>query len=335
MAITQIANIYEPTPFNKALSLDIIRNNEFLNSGLIYQSSELSTLAAVGGRIVHLPFWNPLGIAEPNYSTDDATTSTAKNITMDNMKAVRHTNNESWATANLTRAIAGSTDGDPIDVIVRQVSKYWQTDISRRISSSLAGIILDNIANDSGDMVNDVASETIAGQSATTRISAENIIDTMATMGEVLNELTGIIMHRVVYTTLQKLNLIDFIPDSEGRVNIPTYLGMRVFVDNYTTTRAGTTDGTVYYTYLFGSGAIAYSDIQAPVPSALDRKEDAGTGEGIETLFSRNHKVVHPMGFDWQLTAGTDPTYATLALATSWDRVYDRDQIKIACLISN
>jgi hypothetical protein len=31
---------------------------------------------------------------------------------------------------------------------------------------------------------------------------------------------------------MQKNNLIDFIPDAEGHINIPTFLGRRVIVDD-------------------------------------------------------------------------------------------------------
>ncbi len=54
---------------------------------------------------------------------------------------------------------------------------------------------------------------------------------------------------------LRKLDLIDFIPDSQGEAQIRTFQGRRVIVDDGCPSRAGTTDGLVYTTYLFGTGA--------------------------------------------------------------------------------
>jgi len=335
MAIISISDIYNPVPFNDAVALEIIRNNSFLNSGLIFQSSELSTLAKQGGRILNVPFWNPLSIAEPQYSTDTATEITPKNLDMEYMKVAVQRNTEAWAEAKLTQLVSGSTNGKGLDVVAKSVAKFWNTDINLRVSNTLAGVIADNVANDSGDMVYSIASESISGQSDATKISGEAVLLALATMGETMGELNGIIMHRIVFAKLQSNNLIDFIPDSLGVVNIPTYMGMRVFIDNYTTTATGSTDGTIYSTYLFGSGAIGYADASPVKSSVLDVNELAGTGEGMETLVTRNHKIIHPTGFDYLVAAGTNPAYATLATAGSWNRLVDRNQVKIACLKTN
>jgi hypothetical protein len=63
------------------------------------------------------------------------------------------------------------------------------------------------------------------------------------------------IMHSATEAALRKLDLIDFIPDSQGETQIKTFQGRRVIVDDGCPSRAGTTDGLVYTTYLFGSGA--------------------------------------------------------------------------------
>ena len=64
-------------------------------------------------------------------------------------------------------------------------------------------------------------------------------------------------MHSATEAALRKLDLIDFIPDSKGKSMLRTFQGRRVVVDDNLPTRAGTTDGTVYTSYLFGQGAFA------------------------------------------------------------------------------
>ena len=72
--------------------------------------------------------------------------------------------------------------------------------------------------------------------------------------------------------------MIDFIPDSEGKP-IATFQGRRVIVDDSLPMRAGTTDGLVYTTYLFGPGAFGKG--AAPLDGA-PLQGGFGT-EGVET----------------------------------------------------
>lgn len=134
---------------------------------------------------------------------------------------------------------------------------------------------------------------------------------------------------------MQKNNLIDFIPDANGVVNIPTFLGRIVIVDDGLPAAAG-----VYDTWLFGSGAIRLGTGTPKVPTEVDRKPDAGNGGGQEVLYNRHEWSIHPTGHAYSGTApnGGPSNAATtnnLAAAASWARVFpERKQIKIARLIS-
>src|SRR5207249_9970596 len=102
-----------------------------------------------------------------------------------------------------------------------------------------------------------IHSESIAGQSAATRLTGATFVDACAKLGDRADRLTAVAMHSATEAALRKLDLIDFLPDSEGKPSLATFQGRRVVVDDTLTTRAGTTDGTVYTTYLFGQGAFA------------------------------------------------------------------------------
>jgi len=335
MSLIQVSNIYKPVPFNDSVALEIKRNNNFLNSGLLYNNPDFLALAQAGGELINVPFWNPLGIAEPQYPTDTTTEITPKNLAMQYMKVKIQRGVEAWSEARLTQLVSGTTNGKGLDAVAKGIGKYWNTDINQRITNTLKGVILDNIANDAGDMIYKSAVEVVGDQSDATKINGENVLLALATMGEIEQELTGMVIHPVPYAKLKANNLIDFIPDSMGVVNIPTYMGMRVFVDAYAPTVAGTTSGTTYYTIFFGMGALGYAEIPNENASAIDKNELAGTGAGVETLVTRHNKIIHPTGFDWLVATGTNPAYSTLATAGSWNRLVDRNQVRIACLISN
>jgi hypothetical protein len=168
-------------------------------------------------------------------------------------------------------------------------------------------------------------------------VSAEAILDAKQTMGDNGKELNTLIMHSVVHTRLQKLNLIDYIPDSEGRIRFPTYLGYRVIEDDGVRTVAGS-NRIRYWTYLVGNGAIAWGEHSVDKPVETDYKPAKGNGMGVEELWTRRQYIMHPYGFRWldASRAVQFPTNAENRLAANWDRVVEeRKQVRIAALVTN
>ena len=130
---------------------------------------------------------------------------------------------------------------------------------------------------------------------------------------------------------------IDFIPDSEGNLVIPTYLGLRVIVDDGMNVEAGDTDGFKYTSVLFGAGAFGFGVGSPEVPVEIERYADQGNGGGIETLWVRETYVLHPFGFKSTGTPnnGISYTLSELATAGTVDRVIERKNIPLAFLVTN
>ena len=110
----------------------------------------------------------------------------------------------------------------------------------------------------------------ICGMADANRLSAEAIIDAKATMGDAADEIKIIAMNSWVYHALQKKNLIDFIPDARGEVNIPTYMGLRVVVNDGIL--SGLNGAAVTQTvFLFAPVAIGYGEFMPKGPVAEER----------------------------------------------------------------
>jgi len=64
--------------------------------------------------------------------------------------------------------------------------------------------------------------------------------------------------------------------------------------------------------------------------------EDQGEGEGVETVWSRRHFVMHPYGFNFDAgsVAGQSATNAELELDANWSRVVERKRVGVAVLRS-
>lgn len=334
MAEVRIAEVYEPLTFNAAVQEKQEELNRFLQSGIMVNDPALTAQAAVGGRTGELPFYEPLSTStDPDIMSDDpAVTATPGDIASKKMIWYLAPLHRSWSTMNLARDLALQ---DPLSAIVNRVAAYWATANEKRLIASCNGIYADNDANDSDDMLIDIYSDIVTPLAANI-ISAEAVLDAAQTMGDHKEALTAIAMHSVTYTTLQKQNLIDYIPDARGEVTIPMYLGKRVIVDDSLTVTAGT-NSPAYLTVLFAPGAFSMGYGRLLVPSEVERVENAGNGAGQDILHTRESIIIHPYGFQCLDAgiAGNGATLAELAAAACWDRVVARKQVGMAFLKHN
>ena len=267
---------------------------------------------------------------EGNIATDETTdVATPLNVTASKMRARRQYRTQGWSDADLVAELAGS---DPMVRIASRAGAYWRRQFQLSLISTLKGIFADNVANDSGDMVNDITGET----GADAMISAEAILDTAQTMGDASDALSLIIMHSVVYNNLAKQNLIDFVPGSDGKSRFATYLGYRVVKDDGVQKDTSGAD-IHYWSYLLGQGVVGFGESPPNVPVETFRYPDQGNGAGVEALWTRRQYLLHPYGFDWtdSSVASDFPTNAELATTANWNRVFaERKQIAISALKS-
>lgn len=337
MATVQISDIYNPLVFAGGAQEAQLELNRFIQSGVMVMDERLSGMASTGGNIGELPFFKPLGTDEPNYSNDVPTdTVVPKNITSAKQIYRLTSQNQSWSVMDISRELSLQ---DPVAAITGRIGQYWATNNERRIISCVRGIVADNIANDNGDMIVDLSVAADGTATDDNLIDADAVIDTVQTMGD-HGEILGVIaMHSVPYRRLQKLNLIDFIPDARGEINIPVYQGKRVVIDDSLVgVSYGTSPVNVYYdTILFTQGEFVAGEGRVNVPSELDRKPENGNGGGEERLYSRRSDIIHPLGFQFTsaTVAGQSATQAELADASNWDRVFERKNVGLAILRTN
>ena len=337
MAEVRLVDIYEPTAFNAAVQEAAVESNAFLQSGILVQDDRINAMVATGGMVGELPNFNPLTNDEPDYTTDDPTNlATPAKVTSGTQIYRLANQHKSWSTMDLARQLALA---DPLGAITSRIGHYWATNTQQRLVSASMGVLADNVANDASDMVVDVSIATGNTAAAANLIHADAVIDTMSTLGDKRGLVNAIGMHSVPYATLQKLNLITFIPDARGEITIPTYLGLRVIVDDGLDVTAAATNGFIYTSVLFGQGAFGYGESPALLPSELERVQNAGNGSGQDIIHSRYNEIIHPHGFAFLSTGiaqGISATRVQLEVATQWDRIAtERKNIPLAFLRTN
>ncbi|WP_044639739.1 major capsid protein [Risungbinella massiliensis] len=310
MAVTRIADVIVPSVFNPYVIQRTAELSALVQSGIIVPDPSLDSLAASGGKLVNMPFWNDLTGSDEVLS--DSGALTPEKITAAQDVAVLLMRGKAWSTNDLAKALSGD---DPMGAIGDLVASYWARMRQKTLLSILKGVFAS--ASMAGN-VHDVS----AAVDGSEKISGSGFIDAVTKLGDAADRLTAVAMHSSVYAALQKQNLIQFIPNSQGVVEFPRYMNKRVIVDDGCPVAAD-----VYTTYLFGQGAIGQGNGSAPVPTETDRDSLAGD----DILINRQHFLLHPRGvkFNNAAVAGSSPTNAELENATNWTRVYENKNIRI------
>ena len=336
MATTRLSDIIDVKVFRDLPQVDGPEKTAFFDAGIVTRNGLLDEIASGPGKIVELPFWNDLdGSVEVNYSTDNpASSATPQKINQGSQIARKAFVNQGWQAADLASELA--MGGTAMEAVRARTDRYFARQWQRRLVAACNGLLADNVAANSGDMVVNVAAEATGSQTADTRFNRNAFTEAAFTMGDAKSGLTAIAVHSAVHKQMVKNDDIVYIPDSQGQLTIPTYMGLRVIVDDGMTVTAGTTSGFKYTSVLFGAGAFGYGVGSPEVPVEVARGAAAGDGGGIETLWVRNTWLLHPFGFQQTGTpAGVSFTNTELQAATSWSRVLDRKLIPMAFLVTN
>ena len=336
--VTKIADVIVPTLFSPYVLQQTKEKTAILASGAAEDSPQITNFLNGEGLTTNIRSFKDLDSDAENVSSDDETTfSSPKKIGTLQEIQVRLSRNQSWSSMDLVDSLNAV---DPMDAIAQRVSTYWARRLQAAFVATVKGVFADNDAAPSGtdthtqyDMRRDISGASyVAG---VTSFSAEAFVDACLTMGDAMEDITLVVMHSVVYARAQKNNLIDFIPDSQGQINIPTFLGRRVVVDD-----GMPVSGGVYETWLFKRGAFKMGLGSPKVPTEVERKPSAGNGGGQEILYSRIEACMHPVGYQYKGTSpvgGPSNAASTnnLADAGSWSRVFpERKMIGIARLIT-
>jgi hypothetical protein len=307
---TRISDVIVPEVFNPYIVQRTAELSALVQSGIIVPDTQLDALAASGGTIINMPFWNDL--TGNSQVLSDTTPLTVDKITANKDMSRLHTRGNAWGSNDLAKALSGD---DPMRAIGDLIAAYWARDRQKMLFATLKGIFAS--ASMDGNK-SDISAET--GTAAV--ISASTTIDAQQKLGDAADRLTAFSMHSAVYAKLQKDQLIEYQIDPVSGVRFATYLGKRIVIDDGHEVAAG-----VYTTYLYGQGAIGEGNGAAPVPTEVDR--DSLQGDDI--LINRQHFILHPRGVKWNEAAvvGVSPTNAELETATNWTRVYENKNIRI------
>jgi hypothetical protein len=332
MAQTQIADVIVPQEFTAYQVENSLLSTALFQSGVVAKNGLIASQLQAGAENFNVPFWSDLGESEADITSDDpAVLSTPLKITASKQVVRKSFLHQSWSEMSLASELSGD---DALARIQSRVSAYWDRQFEKRVIATLQGVLASNVANNGGDMVVDISGAV--GTAA--NFAGAAVIDTALTMGDRLGDVKAIAMHSHVYGEALKNDEITFFKPSVNSLEVATYKGMAVFLDDNLSPAAG-----VYTTILFGLGAIGFAATEPRLGygTELFRIPAAGNGGGQSTLHSRFNVGIHPLGYAWNdgtggaAIAGDSPSLADLAVAAHWTRVVaQRKSVPLAFLIS-
>jgi hypothetical protein len=325
MAETRIGNIvFDPEVFSEYTLEPDFHRFRLWASGAAMRSPTIDGFLNGGGQSFAIPGYKTT-VGTTGDVPSETVAQTVNAITSGKQVARRQMRTKAWGTNDIANSYAGRS---PLDSAIANVTNYWSQAYDAILLDSVLGVFEDNIANDSGDLVNDIS----AGVGALSNFTDDGVIDTMSLLGEngVIgradsDEFNTIVVHPDVYYYMQKLDLINFVPISEQIRALPFYRGMQVIVD-----RNVNLNVDVYDTYMMKSGAFVWG-LGSRGYEATEVDREPALGFGISEIYTRRVFAIHPIGFAWDKAADTDisPADSDLIAATSWDRAYDKENVRM------
>jgi len=308
-AYTRLTDSIIPSVYAAYSQEEHVQSLELFQAGVLYTDPKITAKLSMGGRSVDMPGWKALtGEASEPVNDDPADSIEMKKIGTRREVAARNIRAQAWGVPDLTAILAGD---DPLREVIRIQKDYWQLDAKEMIIAMLQGVVADNIANDSSDLVLDTNAS----------ITDENIIRAAFKMGDRADKFKVIWLHSDQMLALKLADLIDYVPSSQqGGVMIPYYMGLRVITDDDIPVSSNE-----YTAFMLTEKAIMWNELPVNTeggPLEFDRKPRQAHGGGVTEMVARRHMVPHIPGTRWldASVAGEFATNAELALAANWDR---------------
>ena len=295
--------------------------NELIKSSAIRQRPDLAAVMSdqVGGNYINTPMHGLIGGTPLNYDGQTNITSNATKAFSQSRVVVGRA--AAWTEKDFSYDITGGVDF--MENVASQISEYWDTVDQETLIHILNGVFAMQdtagaafVAKHTYDVTAKTNSEGVLGNMDGTTLNS----GVQKALGDNKSKFALAIMHSVVATNLENLNLLSYLKYTDANgierdLAIATLNGRIVLVDDsmpvIEVEDEETEEVTLQYvTYVFGEGAIEYTDCGAKVPYEMSR--DPKTNGGEDTLYSRQRKCFAPYGISFtkasMSTASPDDT---------------------------
>lgn len=312
-----------------------LKRSELLKCGALRRRDELKAMFSEqsGSFYATIPMFGLLDGEPLNY--DGNTDITATSTTTFSQSMIAYGRAKAWVEKDFSADITGGVDF--MDNVAQQVAAYWDEQDQLTLLSILKGIFAMTGAKNL-EFVNGHTLDISAADGDGAKMAATTLNTAIQqACGDNKNSFSMVLMHSVVATNLENLNLVERLKytDANGiqrELSLGTWNGRTVIIDDGMPVEhiaaSGSGETAVaahdrFTTYVLGNGAIDYCDIGAEVPYEMQR--DPAKNGGQTTLYSRQRKLYAPYGisFTKSSVATLSPTNAEFEKGANWELVND------------
>lgn len=327
--------VFDPEVFADYMAEQPTWSNAIIASGILQEDATIMNLIGSEGNVATLPFYKAMDIKdyEP-YNNDGLTDNVPKEIAGGKQTAMLIQRMMAWKAQDFTKELTGA---DPLQHIANSVNNYYQQVWEAELMNIVGAIMqLDDMKGHVKDISTTGSSVTDANKiDETTMIYAQQ-----KALGDMANGFGLAIMNSYILARYQALGLVEYAKYNNANgltqeVNLPTINGLVVVTsDRFTVDVTG--DVLKYKTLIVGRGAILTArktNYNEPYYTDYDPESRAG----IEKLYTKEGRVLHPNGFDLNVKniANESPTKEELGTSDNWTLAFNEKNIKIGQIISN
>lgn len=329
---------FDPEVFTSMMQEAEYWSNPILASGVIREDASIMNAIGSSGNVATLPFYTPINLFDDGMAAlnnDGLTNNVPVEIAGNKQTCMLIQRMKAFKANDFTQELTGAK---PIDHIKSKVQSYytqvWENEMMNIINAILG---LDAMSDHVTDL--SITSGTVVEKNLineTTAIDAEE-----AALGDMAGGLGLMVMHSKVFANYQKRQLVEYQKYTVGNaikqdIELPTINGKVVLRSNVHTVDASVPGFPVYKTYLLGAGALlGATKNNYKEPYYVDY--DPETAAGIEMLYTKQGKVLHPNGFSLAVDniAKESPTLAELGNKDNWALKFNPKNIKLGLIKSN
>lgn len=322
------SKIFNPQVFGRYMeTVPRTKLNELLRSGAIRNRPELAAMfpEQSGGNYAVIPMTGRIGGDPAKYDGVEDLPVSGLDTYLKGIVAAGFM--KGWKEQDFTKSITGK---DFMQEIGSQVSEYWDDYDQKTLISMLKGVFSMTgavntpfITSHTTDITDETGSITVDGRVIPLNRFNDVTLNTalQQASGDNKNIFTMVIMHSMVATNLENLNLLNRLKYTDANgiqrdLNLGTLNGRTVIIDDSMPYAAGE-----YTSYALGAGAFDYADVGVKVPYEMWR--DPKTAGGSDELLTRQRKIFSPFGISFTMAAmaSKSPALSELEMGANWEVV--------------
>lgn len=329
---------FDPEVFSSMMKEAEYWRNPILASGVVREDASIMSLIGDKGNVATLPFYTPINILDEGMAAlnnDGKTNNTPVTISGKKQTCMLISRMKAFKANDFTKELTGA---NPMDHIKASVQSYytqvWENDLMNIINAVLG-------VAEMADHVTDL-SVTSGSIAAANKITETTAIDAEeAALGDMAGGLGLMVMHSKILAAYKKMDLVEYQKYTVGNairqeVELPTINGKLVLCTNNYTVDTSVSGFPVYKTFLLGEGAILGAT-KTNYNNAYYTDYDPETVAGVEMLYTKQGRVLHPNGFTLNVNAIAEesPTLAELGNKANWSLAFNPKNIKIGMIKTN